>query len=79
MVEDGYEPVAHEKSADIKDRVTNLVFNLLNEFDIGELENLDYIPLVEAWCNRVAQICDGTDKDDELKVALKEYLFGGEL
>ena len=28
------------------------------------------------WCNRVEQICDGTDKDDELKAALKEYLFG---
>lgn len=58
------------------ERVTNLVFDLLNEFDIGELEDLDYIPLAEAWCNRVEQICDGTDKDDELKASLKEYLFG---
>lgn len=79
MVEDGYEPVAHEKSADIKDRVTNLVFDLLNEYDIGLWEDIEYVPLAEAWCNRVTQICDGTDKDDELKAALKEYLFGGEL
>lgn len=64
------------KPFNVVERVTKLVFDLLNEYDIGVWEDIEYVPLAEAWCNRVERICDGTDKDDELKAALKEYLFG---
>lgn len=54
--------------------LTDILFELLDEFDITDLRELSDLTLISAWCDMIGTICDGTDRDKELKAALKEWL-----
>lgn len=62
------------------DRITNLIFDLLNEYDIGLWEDIDYVELADKWCELVDTICahnqDLPNRDNLLKAELKKYLIG---
>ena len=55
------------------DRIVDLVFELLDEIDIADLEEMSYIGLVNFWCEQIQNDVTG---EEELKKALKEYLMG---
>lgn len=56
------------------DRVVDLIFELLDEMDIEDLEEMSYIGLANFWCEQIRNDVTG---EKELKKALKEYLKGG--
>lgn len=54
-------------------RVVDLIFELLDELDIEELEEMSYIGLANFWCEQIRNNVTG---EEELKAALKQYLRG---
>lgn len=52
-------------------RVVDLIFELLDEIDINDLEEMPYIGLANFWCE---QIHNNVTGEKELKEALKRYL-----
>ena len=54
-------------------RVTELVYNLLNEHDINLWKDIDYIDLAEKWVELVEKYWND---DDKLKFELQKYLLG---
>ena len=58
----------------VLDRIVDLVFELLDEMDIEDLEEMPYIGLANFWCEQIRNDVTG---EEELKKALKEYLKGG--
>lgn len=55
------------------DRIVNLVYDILNEYDIGLLENITYIDLAEFWVNTIHS---GILDEDTIKKRLKQFLRG---
>lgn len=56
------------------DRVVDLVYDLLNEYDIEVWRDIEYIELAEKW----VEIRDrGMYNENDLKAGLKAFLFDG--
>lgn len=54
--------------------LADILFEVLDEFDVTDLREFSDLTLISAWCDMVETICDGTDREKELKAALKEWL-----
>ena len=54
-------------------RIVDLIFELLDEIDINDLEEISYIDLANFWCEQIRNNVSG---EEELKEALKQYLKG---
>lgn len=54
-------------------RVTELVYDLLNEYDINLWKDTDYIDLSDKWVELVKKYWYD---DDKLKSELQKYLLG---
>ena len=54
-------------------RVTELVYDLLDAYDINLWKDIDYIDLVDKWVELVEKYWDD---DDKLKLELQKYLLG---
>lgn len=54
-------------------RVTELVYALLDAYDINLWKDIDYIDLADKWVELVKKYWDD---DDKLKLELQKYLLG---
>lgn len=54
-------------------RVTELVYDLLDAYDINLWKDIDYIDLADKWVELVEKYWDD---DDKLKLELQKYLLG---
>lgn len=55
-----------------QDAVVNMVFELLDAYDINLWQDISYVDIAEVWCDAVNENPD----DDAIKAKLKELLFG---
>ena len=69
LKEDGRLEMASEKTYN---RVTELVYDLLNEYDIDVWKDIDYIDLADKWVELVKKYWND---DDKLKSELQKYLL----
>ena len=60
------------KIASNEDMVVNLIYDLLNEYDIGLWRDIEYVDLAEYW---VCLIDSGILDEGDIKKKLKEFLF----
>ena len=56
----------------MQDRIVKLIYDLLNEYDIGLWRDIEYIDLAEWW---VETIDSGVLEENAIKKRLKEFLF----
>jgi hypothetical protein len=60
-----------ETMLDSIDLIVDMVFDLLNEFDINDLKDIQYIDLAHIWCELVEKYAPD---DNLIKEKLKEKL-----
>ena len=54
------------------DYAIDLIYQLLNEYDIGLWRNIEYIELADLW---VSLIDNGVLEEKEIKTKIREYII----
>lgn len=54
--------------------LADTLFEFFDEFDVTDLQELSDLEFVSVWLGMVSSICDGTDRDRELREALERWI-----
>jgi hypothetical protein len=54
------------------DAIFELIFDLLNEYDIGLWEDIRYVPLAEMWIESLGEAISQSASDEEIDVILRQ-------
>ena len=72
-VANGHIQTRHVATDEMLDRITDLVYEVLDEFDINDIFDLSYHDLINKWIELVHEYWNDRDT---LKLKLKEFLKG---